>query len=364
VERYGHRLEEERLPKEDVERTQYANQVGADGWTLLDALQAACTPDWMQALPAVTTLRTMWEHQFETREQGGQWRKEPALPAAQLITSPYDLDARNGKKRSTFWTGNTSAFHPDVSELTKALNNGVYGTADNSGSIKTFEVWIRGRNKDLYTRDGNLSFDQDDAGEWYNYWSTLRKNVGCPPMTVQLNLDLTGGPADSSVIEGNTVYGPLWSNQFEAFQTATTNQLGLTNFPNGAARGIYLKTSQMLSISSATRYPTVAAELISFLINDVNAVKVLGFERGIPGSAKGLATLQARLTPKQKVILNYMDQVKNTYTRPKEVLDPPGAGKVQDLLLRFSQEIGLGHLSVSDGAKEFYAQAKKAVTPS
>ncbi|HLZ60980.1 MAG TPA: hypothetical protein VKR06_28860 [Ktedonosporobacter sp.] len=61
---------------------QYANQVGADGWMLLDALQAPCTPDWMKTLPAVTTLRTMWEQQFEAREQGGQWRKEPVLPAA------------------------------------------------------------------------------------------------------------------------------------------------------------------------------------------------------------------------------------------------------------------------------------------
>ena len=58
VERYGQRLEEERSPREEQERTQYANQVGADGWMLLDALQAACTPDWMRTLPAVTTLRT------------------------------------------------------------------------------------------------------------------------------------------------------------------------------------------------------------------------------------------------------------------------------------------------------------------
>lgn len=105
VERYGQRLEEERFPKEEQERLQYANQVGVDGWMLLDALQAPFTPDWMKTLPAVATLRTMWEQQFEAREQGGQWRKEPALPAAQLLASPYDLDARNGKKRSTYWTG-------------------------------------------------------------------------------------------------------------------------------------------------------------------------------------------------------------------------------------------------------------------
>jgi transposase len=90
---------------EEQKRTQDANQVGADGWMLLDALQASSTPDWLKTLPAVATLRTMWEQQFEAQERGGQWRKEPVLPAAQLIASPYDLDARNGKKRSTFWTG-------------------------------------------------------------------------------------------------------------------------------------------------------------------------------------------------------------------------------------------------------------------
>ena len=65
-----------------------------DGWILLDALQAPCAPDWLQALPAVATLRTMWDQQFEVREQGGQWRKEPVLPATQLIASPYDLRSK------------------------------------------------------------------------------------------------------------------------------------------------------------------------------------------------------------------------------------------------------------------------------
>jgi transposase len=105
VERYGERLEHERLPKADEERKQYANQVGTDGWSLLAALDAIATPDWMKTLPAITTLRTMWEQQFEPLDHGGRWRLEPALPAAQLITSPYDLDARNGKKRTTFWVG-------------------------------------------------------------------------------------------------------------------------------------------------------------------------------------------------------------------------------------------------------------------
>ena len=105
VERYDERLEHEHLPKEEEERKQYANQVGADGWMLLAALEAPATADWMKTLPAIYTLRTIWEQQFEPREQGGRWRLEPALPAAQLINSPYDLDARYGKKRTTVWVG-------------------------------------------------------------------------------------------------------------------------------------------------------------------------------------------------------------------------------------------------------------------
>ncbi len=79
--------------------------MGSDGWMLLKALEAPATPDWMKTLPAITTLRLIWEQQFEPREQGGYWRLEPALPAGQMINSPYDLDARSGKKRNTMWVG-------------------------------------------------------------------------------------------------------------------------------------------------------------------------------------------------------------------------------------------------------------------
>ena len=59
----------------------------------------------MKTLPAIETLRPVWEQQFEALEHGGAFRHDPAVPAAPVITSPYDPDARNGKKRTTYWTG-------------------------------------------------------------------------------------------------------------------------------------------------------------------------------------------------------------------------------------------------------------------
>jgi transposase len=124
VERYAHRVEEYRLPSGKAERERYANQVGADGWQLLDALDAAATPSWLRELPAVQTLRRVWAQQYHPRgpqtpprssanhtdkqnsEQDGRWRAKADLPPSnQVQNSPYDPAARYGKNRETSWVG-------------------------------------------------------------------------------------------------------------------------------------------------------------------------------------------------------------------------------------------------------------------
>lgn len=140
VERYGERLSHEHLPKDEQERRDYANQVGADGRLLLSALEAPETPDWMKMLPAIDTSRTVWEQQFEPLEQGGAFRHEPVVPAAQVITSPYDPDARNGKKRTTYWTGYKVHFTQTCDDEAPQLITHVETTA--APSLAT-RVWFR-----------------------------------------------------------------------------------------------------------------------------------------------------------------------------------------------------------------------------
>jgi multiple sugar transport system substrate-binding protein len=250
-----------------------------------------------------------------------------------------------------------------AAELSKALGKGTYGTSDASGNYDTFEIWIRQRGKELYTKEGALSFEQTDVADWYNYWSKARQNNACPPMNMQATLDLTGSPTDSSVIKGKTVFSHLFSNQLEAFQAASSAPLALIAYPQGSTPGLFLKASQLLSISASTKYPNQAASFTSFAIKDPGAVKVLGFERGVPGSVASLAILKPKLTITQQTIVNFMNQVAASgLTRAKEVLDPPGAGQIATSLQLIAQEIGLGKTSISGGAAEFYLNAKKATS--
>lgn len=107
-ERYGPRLDEYRFPKGTAEREALAAQIGADGLRLYQAATGADAPAWLRRVPAVETLRRVWVQQFDAPDEAGavRWRRqEDEPPAALLINSPYDPEARYGKKRSTVWTG-------------------------------------------------------------------------------------------------------------------------------------------------------------------------------------------------------------------------------------------------------------------
>jgi transposase len=106
--RYTHRFAEYRLPAEKPARYTLAEQIGTDGMQLLQYVYAAAAPSSLRDLPAVQLLRQVWMQQFYavTDAQPLRWRTAEDLPpAARLISSPYDPDARYSKKRSTAWTG-------------------------------------------------------------------------------------------------------------------------------------------------------------------------------------------------------------------------------------------------------------------
>jgi transposase len=106
LDRYGRRFEDQRLPKSEKERTVLARTIGHDGVRLLAALDAPEVPALLRALPAVGTLRQVWEEQFTGQGAPLRFRRPAELPAAgDVINSPYDPQARYAKKRETEWIG-------------------------------------------------------------------------------------------------------------------------------------------------------------------------------------------------------------------------------------------------------------------
>ncbi|MEV4574830.1 IS1182 family transposase [Nonomuraea jabiensis] len=106
ISRYGSRVDNYRLPKGEDARQRWALAVGADGFTLLEAVYHPDAPAWLRQLPAVQVLRIAWIQQYHRSEKGVRWREGKDLPpAARRLSSPYDPDAHYGLKRGAGWCG-------------------------------------------------------------------------------------------------------------------------------------------------------------------------------------------------------------------------------------------------------------------
>jgi transposase len=101
-ERYDRRVEDARLPEAGPKRDAYAAQVGADGFRLLDALEAEDAPPDVATLPVVGLLRRVWARHFERVEagpggggasSGARLRSVQGRGPGDRVESPYDADA-------------------------------------------------------------------------------------------------------------------------------------------------------------------------------------------------------------------------------------------------------------------------------
>lgn len=87
----------------DLQLAEALRQTGADGVWLIAQLTRA--PHAVQDLPEVQTLRTLWEQQFESADDGTYHGPRTQLEGHGLLQSPHEPDARYREKRGKGWQG-------------------------------------------------------------------------------------------------------------------------------------------------------------------------------------------------------------------------------------------------------------------
>jgi len=105
--RYNQPLTTFRLPQKTAERDELAVQIGWDGLTLMETIYyGPDTPAMVRELDTVEILRQVWVQQYVLIEGDLNWRERKDMPpAARLIQSPFDVEARYSRKRTVEWVG-------------------------------------------------------------------------------------------------------------------------------------------------------------------------------------------------------------------------------------------------------------------
>ena len=104
--RYARRIEDYALPKGREKREALALEIGADGFQLLDALEAPAAPAAARAAAMVQTLRQVWQAHYERDGGRLRWRTTAELPpSGDRLQSPYDPEMHYSIKRQFGWSG-------------------------------------------------------------------------------------------------------------------------------------------------------------------------------------------------------------------------------------------------------------------
>lgn len=240
-------------------------------------------------------------------------------------------------------------------ELSDKLGKGYYGTYD--FTVDGMDISLKQRGKMLYDMDNaKLGFEQKDAEEWFSYWDKMRKDGG----VVTPELQVSNPPTDTSkslIVTGKVAMNLIASNQLVAHQNLTKDKLTLVQVPRGPkGTGVVFESSQGLSGYAKTKHPKEVATLMNYWINDPDAAKILGNDRGVPVTAPMRELLKKDANPIDQLIYDYTSRVSEATTKEpvKVSYNPPGFTEYSKLADTTVQEIGFGKKTVQQAVADFY----------
>ncbi|APO72962.1 sugar ABC transporter substrate-binding protein [Rhizobium etli 8C-3] len=247
-------------------------------------------------------------------------------------------------------------------ELTKAAGKDNYwGGPYGARYAYVFDAWLRQRGKSLYA-NGTLGFDVEDAKEWYSFWEDLRKKGGTVAADIQT---LDQNTIDTNCLAlGKSAIGMAYSNQLVGYQLISKNKLAITMLPReskGGPSGHYYRPALIWSIGATTKNGEAAAKFIDFFVNDIDAGKILGVERGVPMSATVREAILPNLNPTEQDTVKYVNLLKDQvgdYPAPA----PLGATEFDQRVLRpLADELAFERTTPADAAARLVEQGKATI---
>ncbi|GAB7192679.1 ABC transporter substrate-binding protein [Kineococcus sp. NUM-3379] len=237
-------------------------------------------------------------------------------------------------------------------KVTDGTGKKVWGTRDESANVSAFEYWLRQQGKNLY--DGQApGFTVQDVTAWLTLWDGLRKSGAASPPEVSQ-------PANAGDISKNTVATKQtaatfsYDNQLTELAKATDHQLVLMPLP-GDVEGAYDRPSQFFTTYGRGENVATAVDVINFFVNDPEAGKILGTERGLPPSATVRETVTPSFSEQLKYVVDFHERVVEGAGDTPPV-PAQGDAQVGKLLTTAAENAAFGRQPIPQAAEEFVSQ--------
>jgi pectin-derived oligosaccharide transport system substrate-binding protein len=245
--------------------------------------------------------------------------------------------------------------------VSQKTNYKTYGTMDPSADYKALWVWLRQHGKDLYDPTSTkLGFTESDLTQWFDLWKGARDAKAAPPADI-IHVANAGDVTKQLVVTGQAATSFMWSNQMPELAKNTKDTLGVVSYP-GDPKAQWARAALYFAGYVNTKYPATVVDVMNFFVNDPDAGKILGTERGLPANTDIRTSVQNSLTDvNMKATVDFENAMQNKFG-PAPAVPPNGQSAIRALLITEAEKVQFGQMSSADAAKEFMQQAALKLT--
>jgi multiple sugar transport system substrate-binding protein len=163
---------------------------------------------------------------------------------------------------------------------------------------------------------------------------------------------------------GNSVMSFAYSNQLIGYQSVLKQRLGLTTPPvtsAGGPSGMYYRPALIWCIGKTTKSPDEAAAFIDFFVNDPEAGKILGVERGVPVNLSVREVVKPTTDEVSRMTIDYVNAIAGR-VGPYPPPAPKGATEFDQMVLRpIADQLSFGQLTVAQAAERLISEGKRVL---
>jgi multiple sugar transport system substrate-binding protein len=238
--------------------------------------------------------------------------------------------------------------------LKSKLPAGVYPMQD-IGALPSnstpFGYWSGYNGTPLYDDVTNsTSMTAKDARRYLEMFKSMRDRGLVPPADFAAGYPETNADT-SALVAGKVAIGYIWTNQLAGYQAAMTDEIDLMEFPGAAEKNsLWQAPSQFYTVNKSSKNAEAAVKFIDFLVNDPEAAKVLGNDRG--ASASATARAAGSTNPADQKVLDYLE-IAGPHSS-KETPHLPNDTEFNSTLYLIYSQVAFGQLTPEQGGKQIY----------
>lgn len=232
---------------------------------------------------------------------------------------------------------------------------------------QTANLWLRQNDESFGIKgDKQVGFDADTLADWFTFEKSLIDEGATNTPDQAQELQSAGGtPEQSPLALDKSAMAVISMNQLANFESAAGHELKPVLWPGETQakdRGGWTKQGTFVSVSANTEHPEACAKLINYLVNNEDAAKIMGLDRGVPANPDMAKAIESQLSDGDKRFAEWVEKSQEVNTQGYIPLNAGVATVTTESYARAHESVMFGKASAEDAAKSFKSELDAAVT--